>query len=93
MVRISLKYAQLLYVMYNHFNEKALFQLIYQLSIQGKGTKVISNYLNDNNIPTKRNNVLNGHLLVKGVRKTEFKWRDSVIYNILTNTIYIGERI
>lgn len=72
--------------------ESKVVKLIYQLSIQGKGTKVISNYLNDNNIPTKRNNVLNGHLLVKGVRKTEFKWRDSVIYNILTNTIYIGER-
>jgi DNA invertase Pin-like site-specific DNA recombinase len=72
--------------------ESKVVKLIYQLSLEGKGTKVISNYLNENNIPTKRMNVKNSSMMVKGEKKSTFIWRDSVVYNILTNPIYKGER-
>lgn len=72
--------------------ESKVVQLIYQLAIQGKGTKVIANYLNDENIPTKRNTTKNGYMIVKGEKKTNFLWRDAVVYRILTNKIYYGVR-
>ncbi|GIQ57948.1 putative DNA recombinase [Flavobacterium collinsii] len=73
--------------------ESNVVKLIFQLAIQGKGTKVIANYLNDENIPTKRNTSKVGYLVVKGEVKTTFKWRDSVVYRILTNKMYYGVRI
>lgn len=72
--------------------ESDVVNLIFQLAIQGKGTKVIANELNDRNIPTKRSTAKNGYMMVKGERKTEFLWRDSVVYRILTNKIYYGVR-
>lgn len=72
--------------------ESKVVELIFQLAIQGKGTKVIANFLNDENIPTKRNSVKNGYMNVKGERKTNFLWRDAVVYRILTNKIYYGVR-
>ena len=76
-----------------HPIESETVKLIYKLCLDGKGTKVISNYLNENKIPTKRMNVKNSKLKVKGKDKTIFLWRDSVIYNILKNPIYKGERL
>jgi site-specific DNA recombinase len=73
--------------------ESETVKLIYKLSLEGKGTKVISNFLNENNIPTKRMNVKNSKMMVKGKEKKTFIWRDSVVYNILTNPIYKGERL
>jgi DNA invertase Pin-like site-specific DNA recombinase len=73
--------------------EAEVVKLIYQLSIEGKGTKVIANLLNENQIPTKRASSKTGYMMVKGARKTEFIWRDSVIYRILTNPLYKGIRI
>lgn len=72
--------------------ESEVVKLIYKLCIEGKGTRVISNYLNEHNIPTKRMNVKNSSMNVKGKKKSDFLWRDSVVYNILTNPIYKGER-
>lgn len=72
--------------------ESEVVKLIFQLAIEGKGTKVIANYLNEQNIPTKRNTAKQ-YMMVKGKRKDDFIWRDAVIYRILTNTIYIGKRI
>lgn len=73
--------------------EAEVVKLIFQLSIEGKGTKVIANFLNDQDIPTKRMTSLKGHLKVKGENKVKFLWRDAVIHRILTNTIYKGMRL
>ena len=73
--------------------ESKVVELIFQLAIQGKGTKVIANFLNDEKIPTKRNTTKNGYLSVKGEKKTNFLWRDAVVYRILTNKIYYGVRM
>jgi hypothetical protein len=43
-------------------------------------------------IPTKRNNVPKGKMKIRGKVVKEFVWRDSVVYRILTNSIYCGER-
>lgn len=73
--------------------EADVVRYIYQLCIEGKGTKVIAQTLNENNIPTKRNTSNTGYMMVKGEKKNEFIWRDSVIYRILTNSIYKGVRM
>ena len=73
--------------------ESEVIQLIFNMSVEGSGTKVISNYLNDNGVPTKRMRIQSGSSLkVKGKKKTHFVWRDSVVYSILTNPIYMGQR-
>ncbi len=75
-------------------NEAKVVKLIYQLALEGKGTKVISNILNEKKIPTKRGNITTGKaMMVRGIKKTEFVWRDATIYRILTNTIYKGQRL
>lgn len=73
--------------------ERPVVETIYQLCIEGKGTKVIAYELNKQNIPTKRNTTKTGYMKVRGESKTNFVWRDSVVYRILTNPIYKGERL
>lgn len=73
-------------------DEAEIVREIFQLSILGHGTKVIANFLNDEKIPTKRGSSQKGYMKVRGELKSEFKWRDSVIYRILTNTMYYGKR-
>lgn len=73
-------------------DEADVVRLIYKLSIEGNGTRVIANYLNENNIPTKRMRVGNAPLKVRGKEKNKFVWRDSTIHGILTNTLYYGDR-
>ncbi|MEO6174392.1 MAG: recombinase family protein [Flavobacterium circumlabens] len=72
--------------------EAEVVKYIYKLSLEGKGTKVIAGLLNDKNIPTKRTSSTKGYLKVRGEHKTVFVWRDAVIYRILTNTMYKGDR-
>jgi site-specific DNA recombinase len=59
----------------NH-QEAETVKLIFDMYLQGKGTYQIANFLNGNNIPTR-----------KGP-----KWRDKVVLEIIKNTIYIGKR-
>jgi len=73
--------------------ESEVVKKIFQLSLEGMGVKRISNYLNENKIPTKRMIVGNCPMKVKGEQKTEFLWRDAVVYTILKNPIYKGERL
>jgi site-specific DNA recombinase len=73
--------------------ESKIVKKIFQLSMEGMGVKKISNYLNENQIPTKRMIVGNCPMKVRGVEKNIFLWRDSVIYNMLKNPIYKGERL
>jgi DNA invertase Pin-like site-specific DNA recombinase len=71
--------------------EEKVVKLIFDLSIKGHGTKSISTILNDRKIPTKRSKN-NDTLIVNGELKTSFIWKDSVVYGILKNPIYKGER-
>jgi site-specific DNA recombinase len=73
--------------------ESEIVKLIYSCCIKGMGTKVISNFLNEKSIPTKRNLIEGGGLKVRGELKSNFLWRDSTIYRILKNPIYKGKRI
>jgi len=74
--------------------ESKVVKTIYKMSLEGSGTKVIANYLNDNNIPTKRNSSVKGKLTIRGKKKdpSKFIWKDAVVYTILTNPIYKGLR-
>jgi site-specific DNA recombinase len=72
--------------------EEIVVKKIYQLSLDGKGTKTIAEILNKEGIPTKRMNLGAAKMTVKGVEKKNFIWRDAVIHRILTNPLYKGER-
>jgi site-specific DNA recombinase len=74
-------------------SEAEVIKIIFQLSLEGIGVKKIANYLNDNNIPTKRMITGDRPMKVRGVSKTEFLWRDSVVYSMLKNPLYKGERL
>ncbi len=75
-------------------DEAEVVKLIFSLCIEGLGTKRIANKLNELEIPTKRMRVEAGRKMkVRGEVKLNFKWRDSVIYGILKNTIYKGQRL
>lgn len=73
--------------------EAKVVRLIFKLALEGNGTKVIANILNEKQIPTKRNTSVNSHLIYRGEKKTEFNWIDSTVYHILTATVYIGKRM
>jgi site-specific DNA recombinase len=72
--------------------ESEVVKQIFQLCIEGFSTRKISDKLNEEGIPTKRSRVEKGHITIKGRKITDFSWRDSVVYTILKNTIYKGER-
>lgn len=75
--------------------EAIVVNKIFDLYLQGLGTVQISNYLNNNNIPTKFNTIFNKQIKTKAglVKESkDFVWRDGTVYGILTNKIYIGQR-
>ena len=72
--------------------EEKIVKLIFDLSIKGNGTKAISTILNNKKIPTKRSKNVKGSMKVNGKTKTSFVWKDSVVYGILKNPIYKGQR-
>lgn len=79
--------------------ESIIVKEIFEYYLNGLGTKKISSILNDRGVLTKRMEVIksgkkkNGEMKVRGEIKKEFTWKDSVIYKILTNPIYKGERV
>ncbi|OJW82043.1 MAG: hypothetical protein BGO69_15715 [Bacteroidetes bacterium 46-16] len=87
--------------------EAKVVKQIFELYKKGFGTQRIAGILNDKGIPTKRNTIAAGNMLVKktitnksGEKETikivkhgkDFVWRDSVVYSMLTNTLYKGEK-
>lgn len=58
-----------------HPDEAEAIKKIFEMFSQYHGTKVIANYLNDNNIPTRHGDL----------------WTYSTITNIITNPIYMGK--
>lgn len=57
-------------------NEVDLIKLIFKMSLDNIGIRVISNYLNEKGYKTR----------------TGRKWRDGTVYHILTNPLYSGKR-
>jgi site-specific DNA recombinase len=74
--------------------ESIVVKYIYNLCIKGLGTKKIATQLNSEGIKTKRSNIggFPMNLKRKNIKVEEFIWKDAVIYKILTNPIYKGER-
>jgi len=82
--------------------EEVIVKRIFALSLQGIGTKSIAEILNSEDIPTRYNNLKTGGVLrVKNkytnetttINKKDIKWSGNTIRNIITNTIYKGQRI
>lgn len=80
--------------------ESEIVKRIFNMSLQGKGTKTIAYKLNDESIPT-RYNKLTGSLTVKNKytdiettkTKDSIKWAPNTIRGILKNSTYKGERV
>jgi len=76
--------------------EAEVIKLIFNLCIDGNGTKKIANKLNELNIPTKVSILFNKDMKQKNARppvhSKTIKWKDGTIYGILTNPIYKGLR-
>lgn len=76
--------------------EAEIVKTIFNLYLEGNGTKRIANYLNENKIPTRTKKIVDE--LIKNNQKKDDKynfknyWVDGVIYCILKNSLYIGQR-
>jgi DNA invertase Pin-like site-specific DNA recombinase len=76
-------------------DEVEIVKKIFNIYLEGFGTLQISNYLNNNKIPTKYNTIFNKKIKTKAGRikdSSQFTWKEGTVYSILTNRIYIGER-
>ena len=72
-------------------SEAEIIKKIFYLYLQGNGTTLIANYLNDNNIITRSKQII-----ADGKNKSEYagkKWVDGTVYTILKNSIYVGDRV
>lgn len=78
-------------------DEAEVIKQIFQLSLDGNGTKKIANILNANGVPTKSNKLPEREMKVKTLdikqSSKEIKWKDAVVYTILTNKLYKGIRV
>ncbi|HYG03012.1 MAG TPA: recombinase family protein [Chryseosolibacter sp.] len=76
--------------------EAEVIKLIYKKYLEGLGTKMIANLLNDKNIPTRFNKLFANKSIPQkhGIQKkgSDYNWREGTVYTILTNSIYKGER-
>jgi len=72
--------------------ESEIVKRIFQFCIEGLSTRKIADKLNEEGIPTKRSKSEKGYLTFNGKKHTEFFWRDAVIYSMLKNPLYKGER-
>jgi DNA invertase Pin-like site-specific DNA recombinase len=76
--------------------ESKIVNLIFTLYLEGNGVQKIANELNALKIPTRYNLSLPNDKIKINERlykKDEFKWKDGTIHHILTNPVYIGEKI
>lgn len=81
-------------------DESEIVKKIYDLSLSGIGTRSIAEKLNDDEIPTRYNKMGDGTLKTKNkytnvittTKKEDIKWSGNTIRNIITNTLYKGER-
>jgi site-specific DNA recombinase len=69
---------------------------IFNLYLEGNGVQRIANELNRLKIPTRYNLSLHKDSIKinnKLKKKEDFNWKDGTIYSILTNPVYIGEKM
>lgn len=77
-------------------NESKTVKMIFDLYVEGYGTKAISNILNDRNIPTKMNATHTDKIIKFPTGEktgSKIKWTDVQVHSILKNTLYKGERM
>ena len=80
--------------------ESEIIKQIFDLSLSGMGTRSIADYLTDSGVQTRYNKIKNGTIKTKNkytgviteTEKTDIKWAGNTIRNIITNTLYKGER-
>lgn len=76
--------------------EAKIIKEIFKLHLSGLGTTQISNYLNNNNVPTRYQKVYKGQKIKfkTGIEKAgkDFRWVDGTVYSILKNSLYAGKR-
>jgi len=72
--------------------ESEIIKKIFNLNLEGNGTRKISNYLNQNHILTRYNTIFSKPLIINGFTKIpeDFKWVEGSVYSILKNPIYTG---
>jgi len=75
-------------------DEASIVKKIFSLHNSGNGTSRIASILNQKNIPTRYNKVVEKKVKVKGLMRdgSSFKWASGTIYSILTNRVYVGEK-
>ena len=80
--------------------ESQVIKEIYDLCLEGKGTRAIATILNEKNIPTRYNKMGDGTLKIKNkytkkikvINKSDIKWAQNTIRSILRNPIYKGDK-
>ena len=74
--------------------ESEVIKLIFKLYLEGNGTKKISNELNKLKISTRYNKSVSS-VIINDIEKkgVDFTWKDGTVYSILTNPVYIGNKI
>jgi site-specific DNA recombinase len=76
--------------------EKVVVDEIFNLCLQGHGTKTIANILNGKKIPTRYNKSKKKSITYSNgkppIENENIKWKDGTVYGILTNTTYKGKR-
>lgn len=79
--------------------EADIVKRIYKMSLSGIGTYQIANKLNEENVSTRFNKLNGTHKRkdkftnkVTIFKKSGVRWRGNVVYDMLVNTIYKGEK-
>lgn len=77
-------------------DEAVVVTKIFEMCLNGNGTKTIANYLNEQNIPTKFMTLFDKEIKQKNnrtpIHSKTISWKDGTVYGILTNPIYRGKR-
>lgn len=77
-------------------SERIVVEEIFNLCLQGHGTKTIAKILNGKNIPTRYNKSKKKSIVFSNgkppIENENIRWSDGTIYGILTNTTYKGKR-
>ncbi|MGQ2984886.1 recombinase family protein [Flavobacterium sp.] len=74
--------------------EAVVVKEIYSMYVGGLGSKAISSILQQRDVPTKYNKIFGEKVINNAIPKpaNAVKWSDVVVLNIITNSIYKGER-
>ena len=75
--------------------ESKIIKRIFQLYLEGNGTKRLCNILNKEKVPTRYNKAVKGTVKINEIDKKgeEFTWKEGTMYSILTNPVYIGKKV